>query len=373
MPFTSDSRIRDLLFLLLLALLVAWRTQAHLVATGLMDGSRFVLTQFAYSYEFGFVKRGLFGELLRQFGIAATHANAIRIANAITLLACLALALYVWRAWRQQTVLLAMAWSSAATIPHLVYDRGRFDGLLLTVTLAQLAAIESGGRRANVFVILLALLAVFVHEAYAFMFLPMIFAAWLYRDDHSFLPRGLGLSLAALLTVPISNHGVIQGMSLWELSDLLKARFGPYVEPDALQVLFRDLKTNYAYTWSDAFSARNLALHIQFLPYLVATLAFLGPAMRRVAIASERGVRAWLLLASAFSPLLLYGIAIDYFRWWSLALMNVFVVLAFTSRDPACLRALQAYIARHRRAALAFIVLNVLVGPMSIGVPYTFP
>lgn len=177
-----DIRNKSLLRLLFLVLLMMIFGRSY------MEISDWKVTHWLFNYDEEFVKRRLAGETVRLPGIEVNRQNVLVISYVFLLVAFCALTYIFYRPIardRENTGLwlFFFAVSSPATFQHFIFDAGRLDIFCLLLALASLQAIDRlQGAPVILAVFLLMGLAILIHEAAFFMYVPMVLAYWLYRD-----------------------------------------------------------------------------------------------------------------------------------------------------------------------------------------------
>jgi hypothetical protein len=137
-----------------------------------------------------------------------------------------------------------VAVSHSATLSNVFYELGRFDHIGLLIGLGCLTVLARGtpGLRLGV-VPTACMVGLLVHEAFALMFLPLIFAAWEYEEGRHWR-GGRVICLAGLvaLTWVIGTFGRMAILPMEEYLRHLDARHPfPIVEGSVL-VLYSDLR-----------------------------------------------------------------------------------------------------------------------------------
>ena len=167
------------------------------------------VTHWTFSYQYGFIKRGLPGEItswliapsaLFETVTIVSRASAIVVAISLTWVL-----LRPYRIYRELGLLLfgMVAVSHSGTISHFFYDIGRFDHYGLMLTLVCLAWIRAG-HHPTAMVVGCGTLGILMHEAFVFIYLPLIVSYWLLKDESGSRRLRVALPvLAAVLVVVI--------------------------------------------------------------------------------------------------------------------------------------------------------------------------
>jgi hypothetical protein len=175
--------------------LLKWRVPAALflvVGLAALRSERrvgpFHLTHWTFTYEHGFIKRGLVGEIVGRIVGPPSTALLAGLSFAFTVVvAALLFRLFLEPARREArfgTWLFALiAGTHSGTISNLVLDAGRFDQIGLLILLGCLAVIRRGTPTMRwVLVPAACVVGLLVHEAFLFLSLPLILATWHYED-----------------------------------------------------------------------------------------------------------------------------------------------------------------------------------------------
>lgn len=319
----------------------------------------FIRTHWLFSYEFGFLKRGLPGELLRLAGIS-TDGHAMDVIALVLFLVVAAALLRVFSIPIRKNPDFIGAWifflwagTSSATLQRFAWDSGRYDGVGILLMLAGISISRKGHGSFHSLMlnILLGLLMLLIHEGQLLMFIPMMLAFWVNETSSSKEARwsmvdvGCAVFAFLLLTgaaVAISQLGQLQTLTLSDYLHHLQTR-DPAANNLAAQIPLRNLAENQRYTLSLSFRKTILPHHILFLfgstPLLVLWFRrflsiFLRPSINDVptTLISKFSITLILFL-TAIAPLSLYLLAIDHFRWWALAFCNLFILEALLNRE----------------------------------------
>jgi hypothetical protein len=262
----------------------------------------------------------------------------------------------------------------SGTIQALHFDIGRFDTIGLLAALLAILSVRNLAVRVQVIAVPFLLgLVILVHEANFLMFAPMVFAYWVHRVSATrtvnLVRSAAGLLLIAMLYAT-QTRGLIRSMSHAEYMSRLAGKLSEGYSGAGSDVLFRDLKGTAAWTASYALSFSQLKHHLALACLLVPTLWLLFLVVRiyrerhRASGMSSRSV--WAFISCAFSPLLLYPIGVDYFRWWAITFANLFLVFSLLAEDREFRAALSDVFGTHRWLSVYLIGFSLLAGPLCI-------
>ena len=129
---------------------------------------------------------------------------------------------------------------------------------------------------------------------------------------------------------------------------------------------------NIRRTYYLGVSMERLWHHLLMFALLAPVLFMLFQATR--AVLGQREPRAWLVLLAALSPLALYPLGHDHFRWWALALTNMFVALAMLGITREGMRtAIARTFERYWLLGWVAIGLALITGPLGVTTSFKGP
>ncbi len=335
-------------------------------------------TLWIFDYQSEFIKRGLPGEILRWTGLNITYdfVSAISLALVFVLLGVM---LFVFSAPLRQSpkdlglwLFFLVALAHPATFQHFNFDSGRFDVICLLLSLLSILVIARTSKIVACFVVpLLLIISLLVHEASLFMYVPLVFAYWIYREpEPSLLPyKALTLGLLIAVTYLISTHGLVLNQSFEEHMQALKSVYGDLVVAGSVIVLHKGtLAENIEFTIENALNLRYAVNHIIVMVVLTPLAILLWKVVKiDIPAKTKTNKLRLLLILSAFGPMLLIPIAIDHFRWWSLALTNLFLVLSILAlEDKDYSRNINNVFSKHSRLALFVLLSGIILGPIRV-------
>jgi hypothetical protein len=313
-------------------------------------------THFAFNYSFGFVRRGLVGEVARRLFGNDVYKYHNFLAFALGSMAVLAvlLAQAIIRAlrlnpndWGLRVALLLFGVSPG--LVFFVHMVGYFDyvGAIGVLGLC-FAAMRIQHRFAPAYLALvLGALLVLIHEGLAVMFVPSIFFVLLCHAVRGSLTRSIGkwewAALAAhgvlatapflLAAVVLSASGTQDGERVRALVAFVQKHADFPIRADAVEVLTRSSAANMRvivpWYWAQPLS-RQLAFanFSAFLPGFALILYYGVVSIRRIDLPR---VLSWLLLAAflaaALCPQLLNFVGWDWPRWNGISLVQSVVCL----------------------------------------------
>lgn len=281
-------------------------------------------------YRFGFVKRGLPGELLRRacdlFGVAV-DARTIALVGGTLLamfaLLLLAMAVAIVRAgqWRPGALAVATAFLASPFVVMTGHLNGYFEHLFLPLGIASWWLVQRGRPWPAA---LLQALALLVHEMAAVLVLPTFaLALWFAperRGAGGLLPLALPLVTAVLLTqvVGAPPDGFAAGYGAW----LREHAFVQGAEAANAPLLLAMPLGDYWQLIGPKFGERMAAPGSigLVLPTLLVLLAWLLPRLSLALLSPT----ALLLAAVVLLPQAMHRIAFDLERIWTFSLFTTF-------------------------------------------------
>lgn len=340
--------------------------------------NRGVLTIWTFTYEHGFLKRALVGDAMARVFGAPSEALVTVLSGIIAVAAAAALLRwFAGPALRDGSVgawLFALvAASHSATLSNVFYDLGRFDHIGLLILLGCLTSLAHGtpGLRLALVPVACAV-GLLVHEAFALMFVPLIFAAWEYEEGRARRgARVVCLAGLAAFTWVIGTYGRMTELPMDEYIRHLDARQSISIVEGSVFVLYSDFQQSVSGTVGTIWDTWYLVNHVGMLVLLLPSFIFLWRLGHRVA--AKEGVLgrpAKLVLAAAFTPLLLYPLGWDSSRWWAISLTNLFIALSYLWMRDGSTRALEAAIERKPVLVAAVLGLSLVAGPLGVVEPF---
>lgn len=352
-------------------------------------------------YDQGFVKRGLAGQMLQWLGIDATAGVIAAISLALTALFWLLASALLWRLYQRSGYHSGMAWwaigfaGCSATLQHWLLDQGRLDHLLFAMALLAMGGIWLLRRRPPVltfvWLLVLAWPTLLIHEAALPMFGPLILAWWLYvaalpapwqrraTEQHMWLWATACGALMLVMAMVISALGRRDVAHFAQDFAEQQARAGGWLVEVAYAVPYKlGLKESIDLSLFRLGEASTWFYHLEFLLFCLLPLGYLLwhaharlQANSRFYLTSD-GLPAphWLYLGT-LGPLLLYPVAIDFFRWWSWLIVNGYLVLGLVAlRDTRLCLALAEAVQAHRLVLWYMLGTSLYLGGLGADTGY---
>ncbi len=280
------------------------------------------------NYHFGFVRRGLMGQLLS--GISFLSLHRLCVISTIATALCIATPFFVflpaWARDRRRAALFAFLLSGPGLLPHSAYEAGFLDNpQFILITLAAGALTWWRGWSAILASTLLGIVGILIHEAFLLMYYPLIFVLVIEGLREGRLrPLSVALHLTAV--------GVAFVLIAWlgklpvpasEFFDYMQSRTDMELMPDAIRALENSTVDQLNFVLQN-YNARHvtgvLVSMLTSLPYFVAIGLFLRMTARARA---AQGLGAGLTSTILCSSILLSIVGHDVLRWVSAACANV--------------------------------------------------
>ncbi len=302
------------------------------VLGGLAPVSGFTRTHYLFTYQDGFLRRALVGSVVALLGpdrVTADVPLLLGVAYLMTLV--LMVGGLVAQAWRRGdptvVLLLATLFVGASQLRILANDVGKFDALLLalTVVVALLSGLDT--RWPIVVIALLGVIGVLVHELHLVAGVPVAVAMVGLRAGRA---KGRVMTAAAVALPPLIVGGLLAllagdppGGSVAAAEARMALRAGFSLEDSAAFVQGLDPAASIRMTLD--------VLRAETGPMLRTVLVAVPPALAGVLLirsGRERSPRPapWVLATAALTPVLLLPLGFDWYRWLTIAVMNLIVV-----------------------------------------------
>lgn len=329
-------------------------------------------TQWLFNYDFGLIKRGLAGELAGSLGVVS-YESVRALCGVLALLLAATLAFLFTRiaavdqrmtgAW-----LFALFWlTHPCTLPHYLFDMGRLDTVSLLIgAWAVIINMQLSRRPALALATLASTLLILVHEANALLFVPLLFACWLYPAWSQLVLLdwlmvalsfawlvGLGLLVGSLAAVP--------GFSLESFQTHLGAG-RTHIDIEAVEPLFRSPGANFSFT-ATYWDPGRFMLDVLFFVLGVAPSCVLIFRMAK-ALYAGLAIRIpdLVMLAAVVSPLLVGVQGADHYRWLAVSVTNAGLALVVIALNNAATARLSDATFLHKGLLFACLALHFALG-----------
>lgn len=312
-------------------------------------------THFLFDYSFGFVKRGLIGEIISQFNFSSlmSYDSFLIFSTAIFLTNIFLIGLLLREFINSKNPVFigsSLLFCSSLAVVFLSNSIGYFDHIGLLVTLIALKL--CGFYKKFIFLLISMPFVLLIHEATLIIFFPVIFMSLLFALEkegytvNKILMLGSFSAVVLILALFIGNQTLTEP-EVRQMYDSLQANLQHPLRQDAFSVLHRDAKDNLSimqHLWSS--NRRLIDLAYSFLvtaPVFMLFIYFSASILKKMKIKYYLIVLA--VLAS-LSPLILHFFAWDMHRWNTLAVTTSFLMLfvVYTSSSKGQPKAAPRYI-----------------------------
>ena len=362
-------------------IILVFFTVAICVLRSFKKVSNWKYTHWIFNYEEEFVKRGLIGEFLRLFDVRVTY-EYVQIFSAVLIFFVVCSLLFVFvlplKKCPQKIgmhLFFFCAVANPATLQHFIFDAGRFDGFCLLSALLSLLAVEFFSQYRSLFLIFaLSIFSILVHEASFFIYIPLIFSYFAYKNNNNLnLYTLFGAIIALFLsTYAISVLGLVQLYDIDRYYELLTIKHGFHINKNSLSVLYNgSLDFNIRMTMEKVLNMNNfihhLVMFLVFSPFIFLFYSSLKCYLRKTSYFKI------VFMGSSLSPLFLYPLGFDHFRWWSLAITNLIISVCILSLDDeALLNLISETFYKYRNISILFIIISLMVGPLCVMSSFKF-
>lgn len=326
----------------------------------------YLYSQWVFSYDYGFVRRALPGEILSALGIDQTYRNVRLISNILLfILFCLfAIITYTFfkkiEVPKKNIILFSLCiFSLSFLTSQWVRELSRFDHIGQIILLISVLFILKNTRKSIVLVFILSTLPIMTltHEAMIIFFVPTL--AFIYYQKY----RNIGhiVLIAAEAFILLATVVIYGKMSTFQVDSIIETfmyyeHFQPYAVSTSLLTLKENFETNY-----QTFFETKAYLKIFF------TFLFCFPILLFIKKSTDKKTFLLMLLFSA-SPLSLTLIAFDYIRWIALFFFNlsiIFMSLAIMNNINRDL--ISSNFLNFKKLIYSYSLFSLFLGPLGIG------
>jgi hypothetical protein len=335
-----------------------------------------------FTYEFGFIKRGLIGEILRMFFDRPGREVVIVLSYLVMAAALCSLCILYLRPFVQAApaakpclwLFTLLTLSHFATLQFIIFDTGRFDQFGIVCMALSIAAIEKlRGLRTTAAILLLSLIAVLIHEAYFLMFFPLVFFYWMYRDG----TKASGFITCAVVAAAVAYIGLFGNLKYTiDRQDYIKhliATYGPWISEQPVWILYTTTAQHIRVTTQNFTLPVFYRVHAVWLIALLPSLIIFQKMFRLLYATltaenckKKHPVLIMLLLLSPFSPLIMYVLGVDFGRWLSSCVINVCIFLSlFLHTNRIYARTCAEMFGRYKKIIILAVVTALILGPLT--------
>lgn len=353
-----------------------------------------IATHWAFSYEYGFIKRGLVGTVYQIFKSRLNLATINYYASILsyfglflTLATIVYLSKIIYNTNHFQGSLTYLvpiglsAWlisSPGLAVQHF-YDLGRFDVLgYILICMSVNAIIFLHKNTAFLFLLITSTLSIVIHEGQYFWTPWILLSAWYLFNLNSQIPTNsiifmnflflvLFFLFMTIMTAAISTKTYANYFSLTEALDTLNNRSDFNLRRDSLLVHFFGLSENLEFTADRSWSPRRIAGLITSALILIPYIWFFGKIY--LTLNNKNLLIHAIVFLGIFAPLGLFILGHDQGRWMAMINANlIFMIAIGIVKAPQTLAILKP---KHCIVLIGFTFLQLMVGPY--GVTATHP
>lgn len=309
------------------------------ILRGIRFPSAWSYTHFLFNYNFGFIKRGLVGEIISFFNSPYLMSYDFFFYFSITILITnfILIATLVKDLIDSKNPILmgcAIIFVTGLTIAYLSHIIGYFDhiGLLLT-----LISLKINGFYKKFFFLLISMpIAVLIHEGILIMFFPIIFMSLVFSikvNDEKITKKVLFLIVFSILMFGITlviNKSTLSVEDTYKMYESLQEKVEYSPREDTFSVLKTTLEDNLLIMKHAWFEHTFIALQEMGFSLIVTAPIFLFFIYFSTLILKQSKCNFYLIILSvlaSISPLVLHIIALDGHRWNILTITTSFLML----------------------------------------------
>ena len=356
---------------LTITILVHYYNTTHILSVNFFSIHEWKLSQYYYSYVLEFMKRGLVDSLFKLLAINPTQINIFIFSILIVVL--FFIALFFWFAKNLSQLdpfakysIMFLFLISPATAMHLGYDLGRFDVLTLFTTLLMLFLIM--GKLTNTkifFVSLLSAISLLIHEAFLFLNFFIMIAVLLdtlHRSKQSIFKLLVPIFTALTTLILLALFGSVSSSTIDAIYLALTNASLP-INEDSIKVLSRSLSDNISITLNQLSADATRDWLIQaFLLYGLYAFIFL-----KALDVQNKPLNLYekILFFSPFASLPMFILGIDFFRWVSIMIINLFIVSVYLL-NTRTITTIPFFHAKTFKVITFLLTVIIILGPMGI-------
>jgi len=263
----------------------------------------------------------------------------------------------------------------SATLQHFHYDLGRFDQIGLIAIILLIIKLPNLSQIFQVIIISITfLILILIHEAIFIMFGPLILGYWIFADNKIFrsnITKFLIFIFLGIATLLVSKYGLMKVINSDTYFEILKIEYGKIVDYGAILTLYRNLSDNLKFANNIGFSIGHHLMMLIVVGPIIFLLSILFFKYLHIARKLNVKTKYYFLMMSAFSPLLLYPIAVDRFRWISITITNLFIVIAILIKDNNFKVELINTLEKYRLILFSTLIFSLILGPLEDGLSFS--
>ncbi|OUS41566.1 hypothetical protein A9R00_00290 [Oleispira antarctica] len=325
-------------------------------------------THWVMSYDLEFIKRGAIGSITSDLFTLPISLEQISLAAyCVYFLLSIFLILYVVPAFKDDLPLITLLLSSGFALQQLGYDIGRFDHIVLLLTLVTLKIAplcKNNPALVTILLILLSALSMLVHEAAALIAIPLTFSALsisIIKNEKSYLCPSVYLASSICIFFAIIIMGSpITSPEQWVAFLQSKADF--VINLNSAAVTHNSLQDNILISFERLITTKTANRMLLVFIFSSAYIYIIYRIFQKQLINENRSI-AFLTLLPIMATIPLFFLGLDYYRWIALAMLNTLLILTFlrhmTEKKP---------INASRKTLFILATFTLYAGPLGISI-----
>ena len=326
---------------------------------------QYLYSSWLFNYEYGFMQRGLIGELLSKINYPRDYSHIRYIAISIYLLVYYTLYILIFNCLKKLNLnkneiflYVTCFFFCSFTLSQFTLELGRFDQLFQLLSLFFLVIVLNNKNIyiSSIYILLVIPFITLTHEAGIIIFLPTILI--IYYLEYSNIKPIIFFSLFAIISILLITHfGKINADHLQRLINNYISYKG-YNE-FAFRTTSLSLYENLLMNWHSLIEKRTL------IP-ITLCLVIISPLIILI-IKSINSKKYLLLFIFTATPLGLSLIAFDYFRWISLFTFNIFVLLIYLiNKKLIDISLLKHNLKLYKKNIIIYSFISLFLGPLGV-------
>jgi len=327
--------------------------------------SDYLYTSWLFNYDFGFMKRGLIGQILHHIQIPPTYKNIRLISIFLFLFLFYFIYLATLRVLNTLTLdkkykytLLFCFMLLPFTTTQLILEISRFDQIAQLLVIIFLFIITQCKKTIIPFIYLTfsIVLLTLIHEAALIIFSPLMISLFYLNYKNKKQTYALSL-LTIICIILISIYGTATSNQIHALIQNYKNY--KYFSEYAVRTTSLSIKENILLNLHALIQSKT---YIAILIAIVVIIPFLNFIYQ-----SFNFKKYYFFMIVTASPLLLSVIAFDYFRWISLFLFNLTILCFYLILTRiADLNLLQNNLIKYKKYIVISALIGITLGPFGI-------
>jgi hypothetical protein len=325
-------------------------------------------THWLMSYDLEFIKRGAVGSITSNISTLPISLEQISFAAyCVYFLLAISLVLYIAPAFKNDKILITLLLSSGFALQQLGYDIGRFDQIVLLLTLITLKIIplaQSKPALVTALLILISGLSIAIHEASALIAIPVTFSAlsiFMIKSDESYRYPSIYLisSISIFFAIIIIGRPTTSPEQ-WLV--FLQSKSDFEINLNSAAVTHNSLKDNIQISFERLFNMRTANRMFLVIFFSSVYLYVMYKVFKKQLLKEDNRI-VFLALIPIIATIPLYFLGIDYYRWLAIAMLNTLLTLAFLRQNSEMIS-----MNFSRRTLFILAIFTLYTGPLGISI-----